>query len=88
MYKTTRKIMGGTVMTCNDCGHAIRMNDICQKPIQSATDMLKHMAAHKRSRVFAVPESILEAELIPAVASVPLSAPDFQLIAPTAQSLN
>jgi hypothetical protein len=27
-------------MTCNDCAHAISMNKICEKPLQSATDML------------------------------------------------
>jgi len=44
---------GGTVMTCKDCGHAISMDKICEKPIQAATDMLKHMAAHNASRAFA-----------------------------------
>ena len=79
MYTTTRKITGSTVMTCKDCGHAISMNEICEKPIQAATDMLKHMAAHKRSRAFAVREPVLEAELIPAVESAsPLAATDFQ----------
>ncbi len=53
MYTTTRSIVGGTLMTCNDCGHAISMNTICKTPIQSATDMLKHMAAHNASRAFA-----------------------------------
>lgn len=56
-------------MSCKDCGHAISMNKICDKPIQAATDMLKHMAAHKRSRAFAVPEPVMQPELIPAVAS-------------------
>jgi len=53
MYTTIRKMAGGTVMTCKDCGHAISMDKICEKPIQSATDMLKHMAAHNASRSFA-----------------------------------
>ena len=53
MYTTTRSIAGGTLMTCNDCGHAISMNTICKTPLQSATDMLKHMAAHNASCVFA-----------------------------------
>ncbi len=53
MYTTTRSIVGGTLMTCNDCGHAISMNAICETPLQSATDMLKHMAAHNASRAFA-----------------------------------
>jgi hypothetical protein len=50
-------------MVCSDCGDAIGMNKICENPIQSATDMLKHMAAHNASRAFAVvratqPESV------------------------------
>jgi len=53
MYTTIRKMAGGTVMTCKDCGHAISMDKICEKPIQAATDMLKHMAAHNASRAFA-----------------------------------
>ena len=40
-------------MTCNDCGDAITMNKVCENPIQSATDMLKHMADHNASRAFA-----------------------------------
>ena len=32
-------------MTCKDCGHAISMNKICDQPIQSATEILKLMAA-------------------------------------------
>jgi hypothetical protein len=56
MYTTTRSIAGGTLMTCNDCGHAISMEMICETPLQSATDMLKHMAAHKASRAFAPAE--------------------------------
>jgi hypothetical protein len=46
MYTTIRNIAGGTFMTCKDCGHAISMNKICDQPIQSATDIIKHMAAH------------------------------------------
>jgi hypothetical protein len=53
MYTTTRNIAGGTFMTYKDCGDAMSMNKICEKPIQSATDILKHMAVHHRSRVFA-----------------------------------
>jgi hypothetical protein len=53
MYATTRNMTGDTLMTCKDCGHAISMNKLCEKPIQSATDMLKHMAAHSASRAFA-----------------------------------
>jgi hypothetical protein len=46
MYTTTRSISGGTLMTCKDCGHAISMNKICDQPIQSAMEILKHMATH------------------------------------------
>jgi hypothetical protein len=53
MYATTRSMAGDTLMTCKACGHAISMNKLCEKPIQSATDMLKHMAAHSASRAFA-----------------------------------
>jgi len=53
MYTTTRNIVGGTLMTCKDCGHAVSMDRICETPLQSATDMLKHMAAHNASRAFA-----------------------------------
>jgi hypothetical protein len=40
-------------MVCSDCGDAISMNKICKTPLQSATDMLKHMAVHNASRAFA-----------------------------------
>ena len=53
MYITTRRIVGGTFMICSDCGDAISMNNICKTPVQSATDMLKHMAVHNASRAFA-----------------------------------
>jgi hypothetical protein len=53
MYITTRKIAGGTFVVCSDCGDTMSMNKICEKPIQSATDMLKHMAVHNASRAFA-----------------------------------
>jgi len=53
MYTTTRNIAGGTVMTCNDCGDAISMNKLCEKPLQSARDMLKHIARHNASRALA-----------------------------------
>jgi hypothetical protein len=53
MYITTRRIAGGTFMVCSDCGDAISTNKICENPIQSATDMLKHMAVHNASRAFA-----------------------------------
>jgi len=59
MYKTTRNMAGGTLMTCKDCGHSLSMNQICEKPIQSATDMLKHMAAHNASRAFTQVEPVI-----------------------------
>src|SRR6266436_4338763 len=73
MYKTTRNIAGGAHMRCKDCGHEISMNKICERPIQAATDMLKHMAAHNASRAFAVaasvrgrePEALLAVEPFP-----------------------
>jgi hypothetical protein len=40
-------------MECKDCGHAISMNKICEKPIHGAIEMLKHMAAHNASSAFA-----------------------------------
>ena len=72
MYKTTRTIAGDTSMTCKDCGHQISMNEMCERPIQAATDMLKHMAAHNASRAFAVVESVVrpEPEVILAVDSI------------------
>jgi len=53
-------------MICKDCGHAISVNKICERPIQAATDMLKHMAAHNASRAFATVESIIRLEPEPA----------------------
>ena len=50
MYTTTRRIAGETFMACSECGHAAGMNDLCKTPLQSAADMLSHMAAHKASR--------------------------------------
>jgi hypothetical protein len=66
-------------MRCKHCGHAISMNKICERPIQAATDMLKHMAAHNTSRAFATverdmrpePEALLAVELVPALPAVP-----------------
>ncbi len=69
MYTTTRRMAGVTLMTCKECGHAISMNKICEKPIQSATDMLKHMAAHNASRAFAPVGRVIppEPEAVPLV---------------------
>ena len=79
MYIRIRSIAGGVSMTCKDCGHAISVNKICERPIQAATDMLKHMAAHNASRAFAVaacvmatePEALIAVEPIPALPEVP-----------------
>jgi hypothetical protein len=62
MYTTTRRIAGGTFMVCSDCGDAIGMNKICENPIQSATDMLKHMVAHNASRAFAPVGHVMQPE--------------------------
>lgn len=58
MYITTRSIAGDTFMACGECGHATSMNKLCKTPLQSATDMLKHMAAHKASRALVAGERI------------------------------
>jgi hypothetical protein len=56
-------------MACKDCGHTVSMNKMCEKPLQSATDILKHMATHKASRAFAsvgvVPRQ--EPEIVPVI---------------------
>jgi hypothetical protein len=65
MYTTTRNIAGRTFMTCKDCGHAVSMNEICEKPIQSASDILKHMAVHNVSRGITV-ERHVPSELVAA----------------------
>jgi hypothetical protein len=76
MYIRTRTIAGGISMICKNCGHAISVNKICERPIQAATDMLKHMAAHNASRAFAVGESVMgqQPEAILAVEPLPLLA--------------
>ena len=65
MYITTRNPDGGTLITCKDCGHAVTMNKTCERPLQSATDMLKHMAAHNASRAFAPAPRVTEPSLAP-----------------------
>jgi hypothetical protein len=79
MYKTSRNNADGTtLMVCNDCGHAVSLNKLCEKPLQSATDMLKHMAAHSASRAFAPialtmkpqAEIVPKTELIPSITGV------------------
>jgi hypothetical protein len=64
MYTTTRSIAGGTLTTCNDCGHTISMNKICENPLQSATDMRKHIAAHNASRAFAPVVPVLRSKAV------------------------
>ena len=73
MYNTSRKIAGSTLMVCSDCGHTISMNKICATPLQSATDMLKHMAAHSASRAFSRPgvETLAAVEL-PTLGAIPV----------------
>ena len=76
-------------MRCKDCGHEISMNKICQRPIQAATDMLKHMAAHNASRAFAVAASVMEPEPEAIVTVEPLPAlPEVPWVASPPESLN
>jgi hypothetical protein len=55
MYTTIRNLTGDTFMACKECGHALSMDKICEKPIQSATDMLKHLAVHNASLALGTP---------------------------------
>ena len=89
MYIRTRTIAGGISMTCSDCGDAISVNKICERPIQAATDMLKHMAARSASRAFAVDASVMEPgpEAKPAVKPVP-ALPALPWIVSIPESLN
>jgi hypothetical protein len=75
MYIRTRNIAGATHMKCKDCGHQISMNKICERPIQAATDMLKHMAAHNAARAVAAVESVIPLELEAVSAIEAISAP-------------
>jgi hypothetical protein len=89
MYIRTRNMAGGISMICKNCGHAISVNKICERPIQAATDMLKHMAAHNASRAFAVAESVIQPEPEPArELSLALSVSQQQWIASIPQSSN
>ena len=45
------------------------MNQICEKPIQAATDMLKHLAAHNALRAFAAVENAMQTELSPTLSA-------------------
>jgi hypothetical protein len=75
-------------MICKDCGHSISTNMICERPIQSATDMLKHMAAHNASRAFAVAESVMEPEPEAVLTVEPLPALAIPWIPSPPESLN
>jgi len=91
MYITTRRIAGGTFVVCDDCGDAISMNKVCENPIQSATDMLKHMAVHNASRAFAAVEHAMPQEPHAAPSSEPapsISASEQHWIASILQSPN
>jgi hypothetical protein len=48
-----RRIEDGTFMTCQDCGHAVSMNKLREKPLQSASDILQHMATLDASPIIA-----------------------------------
>jgi hypothetical protein len=39
-------------MICKECGHAVGMNKMCETLLQSATNILKHMATHNVSHAF------------------------------------
>jgi hypothetical protein len=89
MYIRTRTIAGGISMICKNCGHAISVNKICERPIQAATDMLKHIAAHNASRALAVAESVMEPEPEAVLTVEPLPAfPAVPWMASPPESLN
>jgi hypothetical protein len=88
MYIRIRSMSGGFHMRCKDCGHEISMNKICERPIQAATDMLKHMAAHNASRAFAVAASVMGPEPETILAIEPLPALATPWIASAPESLN
>ncbi len=50
-------------MTCKDCGHAVSMNKMCEAPLQSATNILKHMATHTASYAFASERRVTRPQL-------------------------
>ncbi|HTA22553.1 MAG TPA: hypothetical protein VK763_03390 [Terriglobales bacterium] len=77
-------------MTCKDCGHAVSMDKICENPIQSTTDILKHMAVHNGSRAFAAIGRGIAPELegVPSDEPLALSARQHQWSTPSFQSLN
>jgi hypothetical protein len=59
MHSATENIAGGTFMTRRECGLAISMNSLWENPIQSATDILRHVLAHKASRLLLAGERII-----------------------------
>jgi hypothetical protein len=61
-------------MKCKDCGHAVSMNKMCEKPLQSATDILRQMATHKAALAFASVERVAgpEVEGVSVIASAHL----------------
>jgi hypothetical protein len=50
-------------MTRKDCGHAVSMNKMCETPLQSARDILKHMATPNASHAFASVERVTGSEV-------------------------
>jgi hypothetical protein len=56
-------------MTCKDCGHAVSVNKMCETPLRSAADILKHMASYNSSHAFASVEPVprREPELLPMI---------------------
>jgi hypothetical protein len=88
MYSKTRTTTSGTSMTCKDCGHEIAMNKMCERPIQSATDMLKHMAAHDASRAFAMAANVMGPQPKDILAVGPLPGFAIPWIASIPRSLN
>jgi hypothetical protein len=50
-------------MTCKDCGHAVSMNKMCETPLRSATDILKHMATHNASHYFTPVGAVTRSQL-------------------------
>jgi hypothetical protein len=79
-------------MICKNCGHEISVNKICEGRLQSATDMLKHMAAHNASRDFAGAAGVMEPEPEAFIPAGELGSPVSELqqleIASSPQSLN
>jgi|HubBroStandDraft_4_1064222.scaffolds.fasta_scaffold07070_8 hypothetical protein len=60
-------------MTCKDCGRAVSMNKMCETPLQSAADFLKHLATHTVSHAFASIKCVAgpEPETVPVIVLAP-----------------